>query len=83
MVEGDVWSTLGLCLGLIFVQSPRFAQTKRLYTAAEVVSKRGTILIQYPSSAQAKKLWNIFTEHARQGMPSHTYGALVPSLLGR
>jgi isocitrate lyase len=56
-------------------QSPRFARVIRPYTAAQVVSKRGTMPIQYPSNVQAKKLWNIFSEHAKRGTPSHTYGA--------
>jgi isocitrate lyase len=56
-------------------QSPRFLQTKRPYTAADVVSKRGTIRIDYPSNIQAKKLWAILGEHAKRGTPSHTYGA--------
>ncbi|KAF8635953.1 hypothetical protein AX15_000119 [Amanita polypyramis BW_CC] len=59
-------------------KSPRFAGVKRPYTAAEVVSKRGTISIQYPSDTQGKKLWNLLSEHARQRTPSHTYGALDP-----
>ncbi|EEB88042.1 hypothetical protein MPER_14356, partial [Moniliophthora perniciosa FA553] len=58
--------------------SPRFARVKRPYTAAEVVAKRGTIPIQYPSNLMAKKLWNTLSEHAKRGTPSHTYGALDP-----
>ncbi|GLB38435.1 putative isocitrate lyase PEP mutase superfamily, isocitrate lyase family protein [Lyophyllum shimeji] len=58
--------------------SPRFARVKRPYTAAEVVAKRGTIPIQYPSNIQAKKLWGILAEHVKRGTPSHTYGALDP-----
>ncbi|KAK2465207.1 hypothetical protein APHAL10511_002561 [Amanita phalloides] len=59
-------------------KSPRFGQVKRPYTAVEVVSKRGTIPIQYPSNIQAKKVWHIFSEHAKRGLPSLTYGALDP-----
>ncbi|KAF5382768.1 hypothetical protein D9615_002937 [Tricholomella constricta] len=59
-------------------KSPRFARVKRPYTAAEVVAKRGTLPIQYPSNVQAKKLWGSLTEHAKRGTPSHTYGALDP-----
>ncbi|KAL0960620.1 hypothetical protein HGRIS_005651 [Hohenbuehelia grisea] len=58
--------------------SPRFARVKRPYTAAQVVSKRGTLPIQYPSNVQAKKLWTTLSEHAKRGTPSHTYGALDP-----
>ncbi|KAF5369570.1 hypothetical protein D9758_002572 [Tetrapyrgos nigripes] len=59
-------------------KSPRFARVKRPYTAAEVVAKRGTITIQYPSNLMGKKLWALFSEHAKKGTPSHTYGALDP-----
>lgn len=59
-------------------QSPRFAKVKRPYTAAQVVSKRGTIPISYPSDLQGKKAFNLFSEHFKNGTPSHTYGALDP-----
>ncbi|KAJ7366760.1 isocitrate lyase icl [Mycena albidolilacea] len=59
-------------------KNPRFARVKRPYTAAEVVAKRGTISIQYPSNILAKKLWTTLSEHAKRGTPSHTYGALDP-----
>ncbi|KAF8587552.1 isocitrate lyase [Ramaria rubella] len=59
-------------------KSPRFARTKRPYTAADVVSKRGSIRVQYPSDLQGKKLWNILQQHFKDGTPSHTYGALDP-----
>ena len=56
-------------------QSPRFARVKRPYTAEQVVSKRGSVPIFYPSDALAKKLWGIFSQHAQNKTPSHTYGA--------
>ncbi|KAF8526100.1 isocitrate lyase icl [Gautieria morchelliformis] len=59
-------------------KSPRFARTKRPYTAADVVSKRGSIPIQYPSDLQGKKLWRLLEQHFKDGTPSHTYGALDP-----
>ncbi|TEB39905.1 isocitrate lyase [Coprinellus micaceus] len=59
-------------------QNPRFARVTRPYTAADVVSKRGTLPIQYPSNVQGKKLWGLLSEHAKNGTPSHTYGALDP-----
>jgi isocitrate lyase len=59
-------------------KQPRFARVKRPYTAAQVVSKRGTLPISYPSNDQGKKLWKILEAHARKGTPSHTYGALDP-----
>lgn len=37
----------------------RWRHTKRPFTAEAIVQKRGTIKIDYPSNAQAKKLWNI------------------------
>ncbi|KAM6492308.1 isocitrate lyase icl [Amanita muscaria] len=59
-------------------KTPRFAQVKRPYTSRDVVSKRGSISFQYPSNLQARKLWNIFSEHAKDRTPSITYGALDP-----
>ncbi|TFK94138.1 isocitrate lyase [Polyporus arcularius HHB13444] len=56
----------------------RWAKTKRPYTAADVVSKRGTLPISYPSNVQAKKLYRILSERFKNGTPSHTYGALDP-----
>jgi isocitrate lyase len=56
-------------------QNPRFERVTRPYTAAEVVAKRGTLPIKYPSDAQAKKLWAALSEHFKRGTPSHTYGA--------
>lgn len=37
----------------------RWRHTKRAYTAEQIVAKRGTLKIQYPSNDQAKKLWGI------------------------
>jgi isocitrate lyase len=37
----------------------RWKQTKRPFTAEQIVAKRGTLPIQYPSNAQSKKLWEI------------------------
>ncbi|TFL01861.1 isocitrate lyase icl [Pterulicium gracile] len=59
-------------------KTPRFAKVKRPYTAAQVVAKRGTIPIQYPSGIQGKKLFKLLENHAKNGTPSHTYGALDP-----
>ncbi|THG96162.1 hypothetical protein EW026_g5622 [Hermanssonia centrifuga] len=56
----------------------RFNRVKRPYTAAEVVSKRGTLPIAYPSNVMAKKLWRTLADHFQKGEPSHTYGALDP-----
>ncbi|CAO1634264.1 unnamed protein product [Sympodiomycopsis kandeliae] len=59
-------------------KNPRFAKTKRPYSAEDVVSKRGTIPVTYPSGIQAKKLWKTLENHASKGTTSHTYGALDP-----
>ncbi|KAI0311547.1 isocitrate lyase [Amylostereum chailletii] len=59
-------------------KSPRFARVKRPYTAAQVVSKRGTIPIQYPAGVLGKKAWALFNQRFQNGTPSHTYGALDP-----
>ena len=40
----------------------RWRYTKRPFTAEQIVQKRGTIKIDYPSNAQAKKLWNLMEE---------------------
>jgi isocitrate lyase len=37
----------------------RWRYTKRPFTAEQIVAKRGTIKIEYPSNVQSKKLWNI------------------------
>ncbi|GAA5892775.1 isocitrate lyase 1 [Sporobolomyces salmoneus] len=59
-------------------KSDRFKGLIRPYTAEQVVSKRGTIEIQYPSAQQGKKLYNILKGKAAKGEVSHTYGALDP-----
>ncbi|KAI6044704.1 isocitrate lyase [Pisolithus marmoratus] len=59
-------------------RNPRFARVRRPYAAAQVVAKRGTIPIKYPSDIQGKKLFALLSQHAKNGTPSHTYGALDP-----
>jgi len=39
--------------------------TGRPYTAESVVAKRGLLKIDYPSNAQAKKLFALLEEHAK------------------
>ncbi|KAF3901568.1 hypothetical protein ABW21_db0202328 [Orbilia brochopaga] len=58
--------------------TPRFKGIKRTYTAADVVSKRGTLPQTYPSSHQAKKLFSLLSERAAEGKPAHTMGAIDP-----
>lgn len=38
---------------------PRWRQTKRPFTAEQIVAKRGTLKIEYASNAMSKKLWTI------------------------
>jgi isocitrate lyase len=40
-------------------EDPRWRYTRRPYTAESIVSKRGTIKIDYPSNQMSKKLWNL------------------------
>lgn len=51
----------------------------RPYTAEQVVSKRGTLEISYPSAQQGKKLHRLLADKFERGLPSHTYGACVSS----
>lgn len=37
----------------------RWRHTRRPFTAEQIVQKRGTLKLQYPSNTQSKKLWNI------------------------
>ncbi|KAK8061992.1 isocitrate lyase [Apiospora phragmitis] len=58
--------------------SPRYAGIRRPYTAADVVSKRGSQTQAYPSSVMARKLFNLVQERAAKGEPVHTMGAIDP-----
>ncbi|KAI0803842.1 isocitrate lyase [Xylaria sp. FL0064] len=58
--------------------TPRFAGIKRPYTAADVVSKRGSQMQSYPSSVMARKLFNLIKEREAAGEPIHTMGAIDP-----
>ncbi|KAL4805868.1 mitochondrial Methylisocitrate lyase [Aspergillus unguis] len=59
-------------------KSPRFEGIKRPYSAADVVSKRGSLQQSYPSSLMARKLFNLLNERAAEGKPVHTMGAIDP-----
>jgi isocitrate lyase len=37
----------------------RWRYTRRPFTAEQIVQKRGTIKIEYPSNVQSKKLWKL------------------------
>ncbi len=52
--------------------SPRYEGIKRPYSAADVVSKRGSQLQSYPSSIMARKLFNLIKEREAKGEPIHT-----------
>ncbi|EXJ65572.1 isocitrate lyase [Cladophialophora yegresii CBS 114405] len=58
--------------------SPRYKGIKRPYTPEDVVTKRGALQQQYPSSLMARKLFNLLAERAAQGKPVHTMGAIDP-----
>lgn len=58
-------------------QLSRYAGLVRPYTAEQVVSKRGTLPISYPSDVLGKKLWAVLEQRFASGTPSHTYGAYV------
>ncbi|KAN0119306.1 isocitrate lyase and phosphorylmutase [Hyaloscypha variabilis] len=58
--------------------SPRYEGIKRTYSAADVVSKRGSQLQSYPSSVMARKLFNLIKEREAKGEPIHTMGAIDP-----
>ena len=50
----------------------RWRYTKRPFTAEQIVQKRGTLKIQYPSNVQAKKLWNIVEQRFKVNRASPT-----------
>ncbi|KAF6833110.1 isocitrate lyase [Colletotrichum plurivorum] len=58
--------------------SPRYEDIKRPYSAADVVSKRGSQQQSYPSSVMARKLFNLVQERLAEGKPIHTMGAIDP-----
>ncbi|PQE23378.1 isocitrate lyase protein [Rutstroemia sp. NJR-2017a WRK4] len=58
--------------------SSRYEGIKRPYSAADVVSKRGSQQQSYPSSVMARKLFNLIKEREANGQPIHTMGAIDP-----
>lgn len=56
--------------------TPRYDGIKRPYTAADIVSKRGSQLQSYPSSVMARKLFNLLKEREAAGKPIHTSESL-------
>ncbi|UNI15738.1 Isocitrate lyase [Purpureocillium takamizusanense] len=59
----------------------RWKHTKRPFTAEQIVSKRGNLKIEYPSNAQAKKLWKILEGRFANKDASYTYGCLEPTMV--
>jgi isocitrate lyase len=59
--------------------SPRYEGIKRPYSAADVVSKRGSQLQSYPSSVMARKLFNLIKEREASGEPIHTSMYIIDS----
>ena len=51
---------------------PRFEGIKRPYSAADVVSKRGSFFQSPPSSTTARKLFNLLQRRSQEGLPVHT-----------
>ena len=47
----------------------RWRYTKRPFTAEQIVAKRGTLKIEYPSNTQAKKLWGLLEERFNVSTP--------------
>lgn len=60
---------------------PRWRFTKRPFTAEAIVAKRGTLPIEYPSNAQAKKLWKLVESRWQNKEASYTYGCLDPVMV--
>lgn len=52
--------------------TPRYEGIRRPYSAADVVSKRGSQMQTYPSSVMARKLFNLIKEREAAGEPIHT-----------
>lgn len=60
---------------------PRWRYTKRPFTAEQIVSKRGNLLISYPSNDQSKKVWEILEGRFAAKEASITYGCLDPVMV--
>ncbi|KAJ1333812.1 Isocitrate lyase family [Microdochium nivale] len=60
---------------------PRWKNTKRAFTAEQIVSKRGHLKIEYPSNALSKKLWKILENRFQTKDASYTYGCLEPTMV--
>ena len=61
-----------------WMDSERFADIKRPFTAADVIQLQGTFPQHFHNEKQAMKLFNMCKEHQKNGTVSHTFGALDP-----
>ncbi|KAF7347411.1 Isocitrate lyase [Mycena venus] len=62
-----------------FFARPRFSQTKRPYSPADVASKQGSLpVLPLPSTLLADKLYALLTKASEEGKPVHTMGAIDP-----
>ncbi|QPG75134.1 isocitrate lyase 1 [Brettanomyces nanus] len=57
---------------------PRWKGIRRAYSAEDIASRRSTIKNPNASDVMAKKAFKLFTEHAKNGTSSITFGALDP-----
>ncbi|KAF2110831.1 isocitrate lyase [Lophiotrema nucula] len=60
---------------------PRWRYTRRTFTPEQIVQKRGTLKITYPSNELSKKLWNIVEGRFKNREASYTYGCLDPVMV--
>ncbi|KAJ4485663.1 isocitrate lyase [Lentinula aciculospora] len=62
-----------------FFTLPRFNSIKRPYTAADIVSKQGSLpVLPLPSTLLSDKLYGILFKAAETSKPVHTMGAIDP-----
>ncbi|RDA87161.1 hypothetical protein CP532_4293 [Ophiocordyceps camponoti-leonardi (nom. inval.)] len=59
----------------------RWRHTRRPFSAEQIVNKRGSLPIEYPSDVQAKKLWAILETRFANKDASYTYGCLEPTMV--
>ncbi|KAF2492348.1 isocitrate lyase and phosphorylmutase [Lophium mytilinum] len=59
----------------------RWRFTKRPFTAEQIVAKRGTIKLTYPSNDLSKKLWQTVEQRFKNKEASFTYGCLDPVMV--
>lgn len=58
---------------------PRWKNTKRIYSAKEIASRKGSFpAVTHQSSIMAQKLYKILEKHYKEGSVAQTFGALDP-----